>query len=180
MSVFFNSAFVPTVTAASRTMAHHRRRRDRTEVSCCLKYVIFGFNVIFWVSLLFWFFYLIQSCDKLSYNHHTQLDSFTWKLWFVHCAQLNMTHNAMAACLSMFTVLGLLHPRHRCMGMVGEEHVQQPQQADAHSNGPGICVHHRRCHHIHYWVHRLCWSSARKHLSTGICEYSCSQYLLAW
>ena len=26
-----------------------RRRRDQSEVSCCLKYVIFGFNVIFWV-----------------------------------------------------------------------------------------------------------------------------------
>ena len=29
----------------------HRRRRDQSEVSCCLKYVIFGFNVIFWVSI---------------------------------------------------------------------------------------------------------------------------------
>lgn len=27
-----------------------RYRRDQSEVSCCLKYVIFGFNVIFWVS----------------------------------------------------------------------------------------------------------------------------------
>ena len=27
-----------------------RRIRDTSEVSCCLKYVIFGFNVIFWVS----------------------------------------------------------------------------------------------------------------------------------
>ena len=26
-----------------------RRIRDTSEVSCCLKYVIFGFNVIFWV-----------------------------------------------------------------------------------------------------------------------------------
>ena len=33
--------------------ANHKRRRrirDTSEVSCCLKYVIFGFNVIFWVS----------------------------------------------------------------------------------------------------------------------------------
>ncbi|XP_037083784.1 tetraspanin-5-like isoform X2 [Pollicipes pollicipes] len=29
-------------------MPSHRHRRDRTEVSCCLKYVIFGFNIIFW------------------------------------------------------------------------------------------------------------------------------------
>merc|ERR1719259_1036391 len=31
---------------------HHKRRRrvrDTSEVSCCLKYVIFGFNVIFWL-----------------------------------------------------------------------------------------------------------------------------------
>jgi len=27
---------------------YRRHRRDRTEVSCCLKYVIFGFNIIFW------------------------------------------------------------------------------------------------------------------------------------
>ena len=26
-----------------------RRRRNHSEVSCCLKYVIFGFNVIFWL-----------------------------------------------------------------------------------------------------------------------------------
>jgi hypothetical protein len=26
-------------------------RRDESEVSCCLKYLIFGFNVIFWVRL---------------------------------------------------------------------------------------------------------------------------------
>ncbi|XP_064620568.1 tetraspanin-5-like isoform X3 [Lineus longissimus] len=25
-----------------------RRRRDRTEVSCCIKYLVFGFNVLFW------------------------------------------------------------------------------------------------------------------------------------
>lgn len=25
-------------------------RRDTSEVSCCLKYVIFGVNVLFWVS----------------------------------------------------------------------------------------------------------------------------------
>lgn len=25
-------------------------RRDTTEVSCCLKYVIFGVNILFWVS----------------------------------------------------------------------------------------------------------------------------------
>ena len=27
------------------------RRRDRTEVSCVIKYLVFGFNVIFWVSV---------------------------------------------------------------------------------------------------------------------------------
>ncbi|MPD02134.1 Tetraspanin-17 [Portunus trituberculatus] len=31
-------------------MPAKRYRRDQSEVSCCLKYVIFGFNVIFWVS----------------------------------------------------------------------------------------------------------------------------------
>ncbi|XP_074648361.1 tetraspanin-5-like [Tubulanus polymorphus] len=27
-----------------------RRRRDRSEVSCCIKYLLFGFNVLFWFS----------------------------------------------------------------------------------------------------------------------------------
>lgn len=51
--------------------AVRKYRRDTSEVSCCLKYVIFGFNVMFWVSLLhlhtvfcflfFFFFYFITS-----------------------------------------------------------------------------------------------------------------------
>lgn len=28
----------------------YRSRKDRTEVSCCVKYLMFGFNVLFWVS----------------------------------------------------------------------------------------------------------------------------------
>ena len=36
-------------------------RRDTTEVSCCLKYVIFGVNVLFWVSLC-----------VLNFNHLSQ------------------------------------------------------------------------------------------------------------
>ena len=34
------------------------RRRDRTEVSCCIKYLMFAFNVIFWVWLLYFIFKL--------------------------------------------------------------------------------------------------------------------------
>lgn len=30
--------------------AVRKYRRDTSEVSCCLKYLIFGFNVLFWVS----------------------------------------------------------------------------------------------------------------------------------
>jgi len=32
-------------------MPVRKYRRDTSEVSCCLKYVIFGFNVMFWVSI---------------------------------------------------------------------------------------------------------------------------------
>jgi hypothetical protein len=35
-------------------MPVRKYRRDTSEVSCCLKYVIFGFNVMFWVSTLYW------------------------------------------------------------------------------------------------------------------------------
>ena len=31
-------------------MPVRKYRNDTSEVSCCLKYVIFGFNVLFWVS----------------------------------------------------------------------------------------------------------------------------------
>lgn len=30
-------------------MSSRKHRRDKSEISCCLKYLIFGFNVIFWV-----------------------------------------------------------------------------------------------------------------------------------
>ena len=33
----------------SQSSRSKRRRRNHSEVSCCLKYVIFGFNVIFWL-----------------------------------------------------------------------------------------------------------------------------------
>lgn len=32
-------------------MPVRKYRRDQSEVSCCLKYVIFSFNVIFWVRV---------------------------------------------------------------------------------------------------------------------------------
>lgn len=31
-------------------ISERKHRRDKSEISCCLKYLIFGFNVIFWVS----------------------------------------------------------------------------------------------------------------------------------
>ncbi|XP_005096507.1 tetraspanin-17 [Aplysia californica] len=33
----------------SKRRYNYRSRRDRTEVSCCIKYLMFGFNVLFWV-----------------------------------------------------------------------------------------------------------------------------------
>lgn len=35
------------------TVPVRKYRRDTTEVSGCLKYMIFGFNVLFWVSVCF-------------------------------------------------------------------------------------------------------------------------------
>jgi hypothetical protein len=29
-------------------------RKDKTEVSCVVKYLMFGFNVLFWVSAIQW------------------------------------------------------------------------------------------------------------------------------
>ncbi|XP_055346456.1 tetraspanin-5-like isoform X2 [Paramacrobiotus metropolitanus] len=36
---------------ATRRMRHRRKkRRDRTEVSCCVKWIVFGQNVLFWIA----------------------------------------------------------------------------------------------------------------------------------
>lgn len=44
-----------------KTMPGIRKyRRDTSEVSCCLKYVIFGVNVLFWVSFKVLFTILIK------------------------------------------------------------------------------------------------------------------------
>lgn len=50
--------------------AVRKYRRDTSEVSCCLKYVIFGFNVMFWVSTiyvhlcLFYFSLMLAKCNS--------------------------------------------------------------------------------------------------------------------
>lgn len=31
-----------------------KHRKDKTEVSCAIKYLMFGFNVLFWVSAIQW------------------------------------------------------------------------------------------------------------------------------
>lgn len=49
----FNREIRGIIKHKSQTMPTKRYRRDQSEVSCCLKYVIFGFNVIFWVSLFY-------------------------------------------------------------------------------------------------------------------------------
>jgi len=66
-------------SAASRRMPgpprkKYRYRRDESEVSCCLKYFIFGFNVIFWVStfsrfiVIFPFYLHVITCISLKYT----------------------------------------------------------------------------------------------------------------
>lgn len=37
-------------------------RRDTSEVSCCLKYVIFGVNVLFWVR----YFYIYSQINAMN------------------------------------------------------------------------------------------------------------------
>lgn len=57
-------------------------RRDTTEVSCCLKYVIFSFNVLFWVSI---------------YHYYVQYSYFYRPLWkgcslFCPCSKGHLDH----------------------------------------------------------------------------------------
>lgn len=45
---------MPAAQSAERVVRKHPRPqttvRESSEISCCLKYVIFGSNVVFWVS----------------------------------------------------------------------------------------------------------------------------------
>ncbi|XP_067138156.1 tetraspanin-5-like isoform X2 [Centruroides vittatus] len=59
-------------------MSGRRHRRDKTEISCCLKYLIFGFNVIFWLLGLSIFVVGIWAwTEKDIFNNLSRLTNIT-------------------------------------------------------------------------------------------------------
>jgi hypothetical protein len=55
-------------------------RKDKTEVSCVVKYLMFGFNVLFWVSAIQWnhFFFRYQM-------EFIQFYGWVYPCWFYFC-----------------------------------------------------------------------------------------------
>ena len=59
---------------SSSSKHRSRRRRDRSEVSCCLKYVIFGFNIIFWLLG----FSILGTIIVPPTNASTKMEALSW------------------------------------------------------------------------------------------------------
>jgi len=104
---------------------HKRRRRirDTSEVSCCLKYVIFGFNVIFWLlglgvlAIGIWAWTEKDTFNNLSKLTNIALDpafifiwggAITFVIAFVGCVGALRENTALLAAYAIFLAILLL------------------------------------------------------------------------
>lgn len=132
-------------------MPTRKYRRDQSEVSCCLKYVIFGFNVIFWVSglqtkafvVLTWKF----TCNIFKY---ILIQLANWS-WYHGCGNL---------------------------GLDRKRYVQQSPKTYQCGFRSSIHTYCNWSCHLHYWFHRLCWCTQRKHLPSFSCKHKISKSLI--
>ncbi|XP_069977069.1 tetraspanin-5 isoform X2 [Penaeus vannamei] len=100
-----------------------RYRRDQSEVSCCLKYVIFGFNVIFWLlglSILavgVWAWTEKDTFNNLSRLTNIALDPafvlivtglITFTIGFTGCVGALRENTCLLACYAIFLAILLL------------------------------------------------------------------------
>ncbi|CAL4066027.1 unnamed protein product, partial [Meganyctiphanes norvegica] len=100
-----------------------RYRRDQSEVSCCLKYVIFGFNVIFWLlglSILaigVWAWTEKDTFNNLSRLTNIALDPafvlivsglITFTIGFTGCVGALRENTSLLACYAIFLAILLL------------------------------------------------------------------------
>jgi len=106
-----------------RSKSHHRYRRDQSEVSCCLKYVIFGFNVIFWLlglgilAIGVWAWTEKDTFNNLSLLTNIALDpafifiwagAITFLIGFTGCVGALRENTALLAAYSIFLALLLV------------------------------------------------------------------------
>jgi len=100
-----------------------RYRRDHSEISCCLKYVIFGFNVIFWLlglgilAIGVWAWTEKDTFNNLSRLTNIALDPafvlivtgmITFTIGFTGCVGALRENTCLLACYAIFLAILLL------------------------------------------------------------------------
>merc|ERR1739848_390754 len=151
------------VPSGSRPHGHHqpsqhrpkRRRRNHSEVSCCLKYVIFGFNVIFWLiglSILaigVWAWTEKDTFNNLSLLTNVALDpafifiwagAITFVIGFTGCVGALRENTALLAAYAIFlAILLLLEMTAGILGFIFKDWIKD----QATSGFQAFIVHYR-------------------------------------
>eukprot|EP00094_Tigriopus_californicus_P009619 TCALIF_09274-PA protein Name:"Similar to Tspan5 Tetraspanin-5 (Rattus norvegicus)" AED:0.22 eAED:0.22 QI:0/0.71/0.62/0.87/0.57/0.75/8/337/269 len=132
-----------------------RRRRDQSEVSCCLKYVIFGFNVIFWLiglSILgigVWAWTEKNTLESISMLTNITLDpafifiwagAITFVIGFTGCVGALRENTTLLAAYAIFlAILLLLEMTAGILGFIFKDWIK-----DQATNGfQAFIVHYR-------------------------------------
>jgi len=136
---------------------HKRRRRirDTSEVSCCLKYVIFGFNVIFWLlglgvlAIGIWAWTEKDTFNNLSKLTNIALDpafifiwggAITFVIAFVGCVGALRENTTLLAAYAIFlAILLLLEMTCGILGFIFKDWIK----AQASSGFQAFIVHYR-------------------------------------
>jgi len=142
----------PTQQQPSRSK---RRRRNHSEVSCCLKYVIFGFNVIFWLiglSILaigVWAWTEKDTFNNLSLLTNVALDpafifiwagAITFIIGFTGCVGALRENTALLAAYAIFlAILLLLEMTAGILGFIFKDWIKD----QATSGFQAFIVHYR-------------------------------------
>ncbi|XP_068232686.1 tetraspanin-5 isoform X2 [Palaemon carinicauda] len=132
-----------------------RYRRDQSEVSCCLKYVIFGFNVIFWLlglSILaigVWAWTEKDTFNNLSRLTNIALDpaflfiiagTITFTIGFTGCLGALRENTALLACYAIaLAILLLLEMTAGILGFIFKDWIK----SQATNGFQAFIVHYR-------------------------------------
>jgi len=139
----------------SQSSRSKRRRRNHSEVSCCLKYVIFGFNVIFWLiglSILaigVWAWTEKDTFNNLSLLTNVALDpafifiwagAITFVIGFTGCVGALRENTALLAAYAIFlAILLLLEMTAGILGFIFKDWIK----GQATSGFQAFIVHYR-------------------------------------
>jgi len=132
-----------------------RRIRDTSEVSCCLKYVIFGFNVIFWLlglgvlAIGIWAWTEKDTFNNLSKLTNIALDpafifiwagAITFVIGFTGCVGALRENTALLAAYAIFlAILLLLEMTCGILGFIFKDWIK----SQATSGFQAFIVHYR-------------------------------------